>query len=82
MILSNIETPHISTTEPTVTKPAFKMEETKSHKTNTMDYASKPVTSFADIKVLNENDAEIKRLQKENNFLNFSFGVTVPQKKF
>ena len=83
MILSNIEMkriPLISATEPTATKLSFNMEETKSHNTIAMDNAPTRVTSFADIKILNDNEAEIKRLQKENSFLNKILDALFPEK--
>ena len=58
----------------------FEIEVNKFKKIARNDSLDEFIQSFADIKELNENDAEIRRLQQENSFLNKVMNTLFPVK--
>jgi hypothetical protein len=56
------------------------MDDTKLRQTVKNDPSGDFYTSFTDIRQLNENDAEIKRLKQENEFLNKILETLFPEK--
>ena len=57
------------------------MDDTNLRQTVKTDTSGDFYTSFTDIRQLNENDAEIKRLKQENEFLNKILKALFPEKK-
>ena len=83
VILSNIENKQIpitSSTPPPLPRPYFKKDDTKLRQTVKTDTSGDFYTSYTDIRQLNENDAEIKRLKQENEFLNKILKTFFPEK--
>ena len=56
------------------------MDDTNLRQTVKTDISGDFYTSFTDIRQLNENDAEIKRLKQENEFLNKILKTLFPEK--
>ena len=83
VILSNIENKQIpitSSTPPPLPRPYSKKDDTKLRQTLKTDTSEEFYTSYTDIRQLNENDAEIKRLKQENEFLNKILKTFFPEK--
>ena len=83
VILSNIENkqfPLIPIIPAPPARPNFQMQDEKLNNVEKRYPVDEFLQSFADIRELNKNDAEIKRLQQENSFLNKILNTLFPEK--
>ena len=83
VILSNVETKGIVVPTTTTSRPpkiSFHMDDSNLKQTAKEEHSKISVTQFTDLKQLNENDEEIRRLKKENQFLNRLLETLFPEK--